>query len=78
MPILLLDEVAAHLDRTRRGALAEILCELGGQSWITGTDRHSFDGFETVFGTDLAAINMQENGAGNNFDARENGSEDNE
>lgn len=78
VPILLLDEVAAHLDRTRRGALAEILCELGGQSWITGTDRHSFDGFETVFGTDLAAINMQENGAGNNFDARENGSEDNE
>lgn len=59
VPILLLDEVAAHLDRQRRAALAEILRALGGQSWITGTDREAFDGFEAVFGDDFAAINME-------------------
>ena len=58
VPILLLDEVAAHLDRHRRGALAEILHALGGQSWITGTDNEAFDGFETVFGPAFAAVNM--------------------
>lgn len=39
MPILLLDEVAAHLDRARREALFEEICELGVQAWLTGTDR---------------------------------------
>ena len=58
VPILLLDEVAAHLDRHRRGALAEILHALGGQSWITGTDNEAFDGFETVFGPAFTTINM--------------------
>lgn len=37
-PILLLDEVAAHLDENRRAALYEILLDLGGQVWMTGTD----------------------------------------
>ena len=37
-PILLLDEVAAHLDARRRAALFQILQELGGQIWMTGTD----------------------------------------
>lgn len=41
-PILLLDEVAAHLDERRRGALYEILQELGGQVWLTGTDKNLF------------------------------------
>ncbi len=41
-PILLLDEVAAHLDESRRAALYEILLELGGQVWMTGTDAHLF------------------------------------
>ena len=59
VPILLLDEVAAHLDRHRRGALAEILHGLGGQAWITGTDSEAFSGFETVFGAAFAAINME-------------------
>ena len=58
VPILLLDEVAAHLDRHRRGALAEILHALGGQSWITGTDKEAFDGFDTVFGTAFATVHM--------------------
>lgn len=37
-PILLLDEVAAHLDRLRRQALFEEILALGAQAWITGTD----------------------------------------
>ena len=58
VPLLLLDEVAAHLDATRRAALAEILHALGGQSWITGTDEQSFDGFDAVFGDDFAALQL--------------------
>ena len=42
-PILLLDEVAAHLDARRRAALfADILC-FGIQVWMTGTDRATFE-----------------------------------
>lgn len=41
-PILLLDEVAAHLDENRRAALYDILLGLGGQVWMTGTDAHLF------------------------------------
>ncbi|MEM8799783.1 MAG: DNA replication/repair protein RecF [Pseudomonadota bacterium] len=41
-PILLLDEVVAHLDGARRAALFNHLRTLGGQSWLTGTDAHSF------------------------------------
>jgi DNA replication and repair protein RecF len=42
-PVILLDEVAAHLDKTRRGALYERLCEAGVQFWLTGTDKNLFD-----------------------------------
>lgn len=42
-PILLLDEVAAHLDPERRAALFQILDSLGGQSWMTGTDEALFE-----------------------------------
>jgi DNA replication and repair protein RecF len=37
-PILLLDEVLAHLDPTRRDALHAELAELGAQAWMTGAD----------------------------------------
>jgi len=37
-PILLLDEVAAHLDPSRRAALFSRLQEAGGQNWMTGTE----------------------------------------
>jgi DNA replication and repair protein RecF len=37
-PLLLLDEVAAHLDAPRRAALFEVLAGLESQTWITGTD----------------------------------------
>jgi DNA replication and repair protein RecF len=43
-PILLLDEVAAHLDRARRTGLLDALRALGSQSWMTGTDAGLFDG----------------------------------
>lgn len=43
-PILLLDEVAAHLDPVRRVALFDRLSATGGQVWITGTERAPFDG----------------------------------
>jgi DNA replication and repair protein RecF len=41
-PILLLDEVAAHLDEKRRAALFDLLVDLGGQVWMTGTDESLF------------------------------------
>jgi DNA replication and repair protein RecF len=41
-PLLLLDEIAAHLDVTRRAALFEEILELGAQAWMTGTDIDMF------------------------------------
>ncbi|MEH6791495.1 DNA replication/repair protein RecF [Parasphingorhabdus sp.] len=41
-PILLLDEVAAHLDPQRRTALFGKLAERGGQVWLTGTEPELF------------------------------------
>lgn len=41
-PILLLDEVAAHLDPSRRSALFAKLAEKGGQVWMTGTEPELF------------------------------------
>ena len=43
-PILLLDEVAAHLDPLRRAALFERLAATGAQVWMTGTEAALFDG----------------------------------
>ncbi len=42
IPLLLLDEVGAHLDEDRRKALFEAICALGAQAWMTGTDLASF------------------------------------
>jgi DNA replication and repair protein RecF len=42
-PILLLDEVAAHLDARRRGALFDEIEALGLQAFLTGTDDHLFE-----------------------------------
>lgn len=44
-PILLLDEVAAHLDATRRAALFDEICALQGQAFLTGTDHNLFEAF---------------------------------
>lgn len=45
-PILLLDEIAAHLDAERRAALFGELIALGTQAWMTGTDRPAFSALE--------------------------------
>ncbi len=42
-PVLLLDEIAAHLDPVRRSALFDRLGQVGGQVWMTGTERNLFD-----------------------------------
>ncbi|MEO0962770.1 MAG: DNA replication/repair protein RecF, partial [Pseudomonadota bacterium] len=42
-PLLLLDEVAAHLDARRRAALFDELERLGAQAWMTGTDASLFE-----------------------------------
>lgn len=42
-PILLLDEVAAHLDPHRRAVLYDLLSHIGGQVWMTGTDAYLFE-----------------------------------
>jgi DNA replication and repair protein RecF len=59
-PVLLLDEVAAHLDETRRAALYDEICALGAQAIMTGTEAGLF--------TDLSGrgqvLNVSEDGAG--------------
>lgn len=47
-PVLLLDEVAAHLDPSRRLALFDRLAATGGQVWMTGTEPALFDGLESA------------------------------
>lgn len=42
-PVLLLDEVAAHLDPSRRDALFDRLRQTGGQIWMTGTESSLFN-----------------------------------
>ena len=42
-PVLLLDEVAAHLDPSRRAALFDRLRFTGGQVWMTGTEDSLFN-----------------------------------
>ncbi|MFN0265332.1 DNA replication/repair protein RecF [Tepidamorphus sp. 3E244] len=45
-PLLLLDEIAAHLDDLRREALYDRLNSLQCQAWMTGTDRALFAAIE--------------------------------
>jgi DNA replication and repair protein RecF len=46
-PLLLLDEVAAHLDSEWRVALFERLSALNAQAWLTGTDATQFEGLSS-------------------------------
>lgn len=61
-PILLLDEVAAHLDARRRAALFDEIEALGLQAFLTGTDELLFDGLKgraqgfRVEGSGLTAV----------------------
>ena len=43
-PILLLDEITAHLDAERRAALFDEILRLGTQAWMTGTDAEPSQG----------------------------------
>ncbi len=45
-PILLLDEIAAHLDAPRREILAAQIIALGVQTFLSGTDKNLFSAFE--------------------------------
>lgn len=42
-PILLLDEITAHLDADRRAALFDEILRLKAQAWMTGTDASAFE-----------------------------------
>jgi DNA replication and repair protein RecF len=44
-PVLLLDDIAAHLDSVRRAALFDEIRTLGVQAWLTGTDSDPFKPF---------------------------------
>jgi DNA replication and repair protein RecF len=62
-PLLLLDEVAAHLDGRRRAALFAEILELGAQAWMTGTDLNLFNNLEgraDVFIVDNGRFTVQE------------------
>jgi DNA replication and repair protein RecF len=45
-PILLLDEIAAHLDPLRRRSLFDEIVTLGCQAWLTGTDPQAFSALQ--------------------------------
>ncbi len=58
-PLLLLDEVVAHLDPGRRSALFDELSKLGAQVWMTGADPAAFAGVGAsgeVFGVESGQI----------------------
>jgi DNA replication and repair protein RecF len=62
-PVLLLDEIAAHLDEERRAALFDHLESLGGQVWMTGTDTMLFEKIQQkaqFFDVNNAQITRQE------------------
>ena len=46
VPVLLLDEIGAHLDTRRRMSLFEEIHALGAQAWMTGTDVSLFEGLD--------------------------------
>jgi len=61
-PILLLDEIAAHLDAMRRAALFDEILKLGAQAWITGTDMTLFDDLlarADVYGVENSRLKLQ-------------------
>ncbi|MDE2135420.1 MAG: DNA replication/repair protein RecF [Alphaproteobacteria bacterium] len=62
-PLLLLDEIAAHLDARRRAALFEEILALGAQAWMTGTDPSLFQSLASrteIFTVDNGRFARQE------------------
>jgi len=45
-PILLLDEITAHLDEVRRAALFAEIVRLGAQAWMSGTEANAFSALD--------------------------------
>jgi len=61
-PVVLLDEVAAHLDQNRRAALFDVLEALDCQAWMSGTDHALFSELgrrAQVFHVDDGALHPQ-------------------
>ncbi len=61
-PILLLDEIAAHLDSKRRSALFDMIDDLGCQAWMSGTDDELFDALgkrANYFGVDDGKVSSR-------------------
>jgi DNA replication and repair protein RecF len=60
-PLLLLDEIAAHLDVVRRTALFEEIHDLSAQAWMTGTDLSLFEAARAqIFMVDNGRFQLQE------------------
>lgn len=57
-PLLLLDEVAAHLDPGRRAALYDEIVELKAQVWLTGTEPGLFE----ALGARAQTLDVQDEG----------------
>ena len=66
-PILLLDEVAAHLDAGRRAALYDEICALGAQAWMTGTGPELF----TELGPRAQYVEVSETGGASTVTQKE-------
>lgn len=64
VPVLLLDEVAAHLDAHRRRALYAEIADLGAQAWMTGTAPQLFDGLDGAL-----RLTVAEDAAGSRLEA---------
>ena len=60
-PLVLFDEVAAHLDAVRREALFAEILDLKAQAWMTGTDRSIFASLTQV--AQILAVNQGKIGA---------------
>ncbi len=63
-PVLLFDEVAAHLDAARRAALYAEIAALGAQAWMTGTGPELFD----ALGADALRLAVTEEGGVSSLD----------
>lgn len=64
-PVLLLDEIAAHLDESRRAVLYRILSDIGAQAFMTGTDPvlfESLSGTGCFLGVDQGVITALKKG----------------
>jgi DNA replication and repair protein RecF len=66
-PLILLDEIAAHLDISRRLALFSSIARLNAQVWMTGTDQAAFEPLRDLSAAQFFAVSdgtfTQENGA---------------